>query len=118
MAAAAKTLIFRSNTHRRSLCLDGQDLNLVPASSGGAVGLRPAIRASWTMSGIHLCPTVTLWWRQPRWCVATLLLGDVGVGAVDCLHVLPQGTRVGVALGAARDLTDVRFLWRRSERRR
>lgn len=43
--------------------------------------------------------------------VAALLLGDVGLWAVDRLHVLPEGAGVGVALGAAGDLADIRFLW-------
>ena len=42
--------------------------------------------------------------------VAPLLLGDVGLGTVHGLHVLAQGAGVRVALGAARDFADVRFL--------
>lgn len=44
--------------------------------------------------------------------VALVLLGGVEVRAVHRLHVLPQGRRVGVALGAARGLAHVRFLRR------
>lgn len=49
---------------------------------------------------------------------APVLLGDVGVGAVHRLHVFAQGAGIRVALGAARDLTDVWLLWGKKGARR
>lgn len=48
--------------------------------------------------------------RRRRRQVPALLLGDVGLRAVDGLDVLPERAGVGVSLGAAGDLTDVGFL--------
>ena len=47
--------------------------------------------------------------------VAALSLGHVGLGTVDRLDVLSQGTGVGVALGASSDLACIWFLWLRKE---
>ena len=47
--------------------------------------------------------------------VAALSLGHVGLGTVDRLDVLSQGTGVGVALGTSSDLACIWFLWLRKE---
>lgn len=47
--------------------------------------------------------------------VPTLLLGDMGLWAVHCLHVFPEGAWVCVALRAAWDFAHIRFLPRPPE---
>lgn len=44
--------------------------------------------------------------------ISTLLLGDMSLWAVHCLHVFPEGAGVCVALGAAWDLAHIWFLIR------
>ena len=48
--------------------------------------------------------------RGPGVHVPALLLGDMRLRAVHRLHVFAEGAGVRVALGAAGDLTHVRFL--------
>ena len=74
-------------------------LSLVPVTAQGQLPWRPAL-------------TVAPWFPgRGSWVgVAALLLGDMRLRPVHSLNVLPQGAGVGVALGAAWDLTHVRFL--------
>lgn len=82
------------------------------ASGGAAVG---SLVRLYSVSVIHLVLSVLRGRRRrrrrPGGQVAALLLGDVGFWAVDGLDVLPEGAGIRVALGAARDLTYIRFLW-------
>lgn len=50
------------------------------------------------------------WWGGARMNVPTLLLGDMSLWAMHCLHVFPEGAWVCVALGAAWDFAHIWFL--------
>lgn len=96
-------------SYHRVFCLDGFDLQVVLHTSGGAViqyFVFPVGSLSWTRLILAVLPG----WHWSGWQVAALLLGDVGLRAVHCLHVLPERAGIGVALGAPGDLTYVRFL--------
>lgn len=103
------------SSHHGLLSLDGLDLQTLVLLGGSVVVVVPLIRVAATQA--HLAWRASLaigamlprLRRRPR-VVATLLLGDVRLGTVHCLHVLPQGAGVRVALGAARDFAHVRFL--------
>lgn len=97
-------------THHRVLGLYRFDLEAVLYSSRGAVGLALSIHAFCTMLGIGVILPVAFGWLRPRRCVTPLFLGDVGFGSMDCLHMLPEGARVCVALGTARNLAHIWFL--------
>lgn len=58
----------------------------------------------------HLILSVLPGGRRSRRQVAALLFGDMGLGSVNGFHVFPERAGVRVALGAAGDLTNVRFL--------
>lgn len=97
-------------TYHGVLSLDGFDLQAILESSRGAVGLSLALHASATLLGISLVLSVTFRRLWSWGCVAPLLLGDVGLGPVDCLNMLPERAGVCVAFGTARDLAHVWFL--------
>lgn len=63
-----------------------------------------------SLSAARLVLAVLLRRRRPRRQVAALFLGDVGLWAVDRLHVLPERAGIRVALRAAGNLTYVGFL--------
>lgn len=63
-----------------------------------------------SISAARLVLAVLLRRRRPRRQVAALFLGDVGLWAVDRLHVLPERAGICVALRAAGNLTYVGFL--------
>lgn len=89
-------------------------MQVVPHASGGAV-VRDLVLRLDSLSGPRLVLSVLPGCRRPGRQVAALLLGDVGFGAMDRLHVLPERAGVCVSLGAAGDLTYVRFLQKRKK---
>lgn len=100
-------LLIRERSYHRAFSLDGFDVHVVLHASGGA--------AVWylvlpSLSDPRLVLAVLPGRRRPRRQVAALFLGDVGLRAVDRLHVLPERAGICVALGTTRDLTDVGFL--------
>lgn len=97
-------------TYHRVLGLDGFDLQAVVHTSRGAVGLDLAIHTFCTVLEVRLILPVAFGQLRSRRRVASLFLGDVGFGPVDCLHMLPERAGVRVALCTARDLTHIWFL--------
>lgn len=106
-----------ARSYHRVLRLNGLDLQAVLYSSRCAVGLCFALQASPALLGIRLVLSIPFG-RLGSWGhVSPLLFGDVGLGAVDGLHMLPERAGVCVALGTARDLAHIRFLPKRDFRR-
>lgn len=102
-------------TYHRVLCLDGFDLEAVVHPSGGTVGLNLALHTFCTMLEIRLILPIAFGWLRSRRRVASLFLGDVGFGSVDCLHMLPERAGVRVTLCTARDLTHIWFLQKKAK---
>lgn len=96
----------RVSSHHRVFCLDGFHVQVLLRDSGGAV-LQQLVLPVEPAGSLVLAVLPGGSGRQ----VAALPLGDVGLRAVNRLHVLPERAGVRVALGAARDFTHVRFLW-------
>lgn len=101
-----------NTTHHWVLGLDGSGLETVVHSTC-APGVRLAIRAYSSLPGVRLSLPDRFANLQPWRGVAALFLGNVGFGSMNCFHMFPQRTGVSVALRAAWNLADVRFLsWR------
>lgn len=100
-------------TYHGLLCLDGFHLETFLPLRGsvaevlllpkGSLSLPARWPGLWVAAGIS-------WWRGSRMHISTLLLGDVSLWAMHCLHMFPEGAGVCVALGAAWDLAYIRFL--------
>lgn len=85
-------------------------MQVVLHASGGAVAVGHLVLPLDSLSVPRLVLAVLS--RRPWRQVGTLLLGDVGLRAMDRLHVLPERAGVRVALRTAGDLTYVGFLRR------
>lgn len=98
-----------SSAYPGALGLDGSDMQAVLHGLAGAAGLG----ALWAARlGAGLTVPILFEQRCAEVHVVALLLGDVGIWAVDRFHVLPERAGVCVSLGAAWDLADVGFLGR------
>lgn len=96
-------------SYHRVFHLDGLYVQVVLCSSGGAA-LQHFVVPLEPFSVPLVILAVVPGPRGPRQEVATLLLGDVRLWAVDRLHVLSERARVRVALCTPGDLANVRFL--------
>lgn len=96
-------------SYHRVFHLDGLYVQVVLCRSGGAAVQHfviPLEPVSVPLVILAVVPGP----RGPRQEVATLLLGDVRLRAVDRLHVLSERAWICVALCTTRDLANVRFL--------
>lgn len=96
-------------SYHRVFHLDGLDVQVVLCSSGGAALHHFVVPLEPLSVPLVILAVVPGPWG-PRQEVATLLLGDVRLWAVDRLHVLSERAWVRVALCTAGDLANVRFL--------
>lgn len=104
-----RTLFVRS--YHRVFRLDGLDMQVVLHASWGAVVWYLVLPLD-SLSVTRLVLAVLPGRRWPRRKVAALFLGDVGLRAVDRLHVLPERAGICVALRTTGDLAYVGFLQR------
>lgn len=104
--------LIHTRSYHRVLGLYRLDLQIVLHSSSCAVGFEFLLRRSARQLSSRLVLSVFLGRMGSRRQVTALFLGDVSFGAVDGFDVFPERAGIGVALGAARDLTHVGFLRR------
>lgn len=104
--------LIHTSSYHRVLCLDRLDLQIVLDASSRAVGFKFLFNRSPRQLGSRLVLSVLLRRMGSRRKVTALFLGDVSFGPVDGFDVFPKRAGIGVALGAARDLTHVGFLRR------
>lgn len=95
----------------RALRLDGLDVQAVLHGLASAAGLGIVFGAPAGL-GAGLAVPILPEQGGTEVHIVALLLGDVSVWAVDCLHVLPERAGVRVPLGAAWNLANVGFLGR------
>lgn len=101
-----------SSAYPGALRLDGFDVQAVLHSLAGAAGLGTLLRALATRLSAGLSVPILLEQGGAEVHVIALLLGDMGIWAVDRFHMLPERAGVRVSLGAAWDLANVGFLGR------
>lgn len=96
-------------SYHRVFHLDGLDVQVVLCSSGGAALQHFVVPLEPFSVPLVILAVVPGPWG-PRQEVATLLLGDVRLWAVDRLHVLSERAWIRVALCTSGDLANVWFL--------
>lgn len=101
-----------SSAYPGALRLDGLDVHAVLHSLAGAAGLGTLLGALATRLSAGLIVPILLEQGGAEVHVIALLLGDMGIWAVDRFHMLPERAGVRVSLGAAWDLANVGFLGR------